>query len=91
MAAVDVAPKAHVATQAMVDKAAVDAVANTLHAPRAHEVPKAMAAAVKAVDAHPWVMHNPAAMKADLAAAWASVLPVARRAANPIPCAPVSI
>ena len=46
---------------------------------------------VKAVHAHPWVTHNPAATKVDLEAAWASALPAAPQAVNLILCAPVSI
>jgi hypothetical protein len=75
-------------------KAAVDAVANTTrHAHKVHVVPsKAMVAvAVKAVDAHPWVTHNRAATKADLAAVWASVLPAPHRVVNLTRCAPVWI
>lgn len=100
---VAVAPKAPVVTVATVvaamavvmvvtaAKAAVDAVANTHPAHKAHAVPKAMAAGVRAVDAHLWVMRNRAAMKADLAAAWVSALPVPQRAVNLTRCAPVSI
>lgn len=87
MVAVD-AP--HKVPEAM-EVAAVDAVANT---PPAHKVPvvlRATVVAVRAEAALPWVMHNPVATKADLAAAWASALPARRRAVNPIPCAPVSI
>ena len=66
--------------------------ARLMHAHKAHVVPKAMAVvAVKAVDALPWVTHNRAATKADLAAAWASALPALHLAANPTRCAPVSI
>ena len=91
-AAVAVAHKAPAVTEAMVEDkaAALDAVANTHPAHKAHVVPRAMAAA-KAVDAHPSVTRNRAATKVDLAAAWASALPALRQAANPIPCAPVSI
>ena len=97
MVVVDVAPKAPVVTVvAMVDKAAaVDAVANTHPVHKAHAVPKAMAVAtavvVKAVDAHPWETRNRVAMKADLAAAWASALRARRQVVNPTLCAPVSI
>lgn len=74
---------------------AADAVVNTKRlARKVHVVPKAMAAevvAVRAADAHRWVTHNRAATKADLAAAWASALPVPRRVVNPILCVPVSI
>ena len=98
-AAAAVAHKAPVVTEAMaavmvVDKAA-GAVANTPHAHKAHGDLKAIAvvaaAAVKAVDVLQWVTHNPAAMKADLAAAWASALPALRQVASRTPCAPVSI
>lgn len=93
-----VAHKVPVVTEAMVlamvvtvDKEAADAVANTHLAHKVHGVHKAMVAAVKAVDVHPWVTRNRAATKADSAAAWASALPAPHPAANPIPCAPVSI
>jgi hypothetical protein len=91
MAVVAVAHKAPVVTEAMLAKAAADAVANTHPAHKVRVVPKAMAAAVKVVDARPWATRNRVAMKADLAAAWASALPAPRQVANPIPCAPVSI
>ena len=81
----------------VLDKAAAvvaDAVVNTtLPVHKAHADLKAMVlvAAVKAVVALPWAMHNRAATKADSAAAWASALPAPHQAANLIPCAPVSI
>jgi hypothetical protein len=92
VAAVAVAPKAPVVTEAAV---VVDAVASTAHpAHKAHAVPKDMAVEaveVRAVDVRRWVTRNRAAMKADLAAAWASALPALRQVVNPILCAPVSI
>jgi len=91
MAVVAVAPRAPVVTEAMADRAAVDAVANTHPAHKAHAPPKAMAAAVQVVDALPWVTHNRAATKADLAAAWANAHPAPRQVASQTPCAPVSI
>lgn len=99
--AVDAAHKAPVATvvemaaATVVAKVVADVVETTTRpAPKARAVPSkvmAVAAVVKAVDAHPWVTHNPAAMKADLAAAWASALPALRQVANQTRCAPVSI
>lgn len=89
--AVDARHKAPVATAAAV--VAMDVVANTHPAHKAHGVPKATAVvAVKAVvHVLPWVTHNRAATKADLAAGWASALPALHQVVNPTPCAPVSI
>ena len=85
---------AAVAAVVVMAAAKAGAVANTmLHVLKAHVVLKDMAVAVvvKAVHAHPWVTHNPAATKVDLEAAWASALPAAHQAVNLTLCAPVSI
>ena len=89
-----VAHKVRVETVAVTAVAmAADVVVNTRRlARKARAVHKAMVAVVvRAVAVLLWVMRNRAAMKADLAAAWVSALPVPRRAVNPILCAPVSI
>jgi hypothetical protein len=83
----------HKAPAAMAAVVAMDVVANTHPAHKVHGVPKATAAvAVKAVvHVLPWVTHNRAATKADLAAVWVNALPAPQPAVNPTPCAPVSI
>lgn len=92
VAVVDGGRKHPVATAA----AMVAVVAITRPAHKAHAVPRAMAAAAKAVvvdnNMHPAATHSRAAMKADLAAAWVrAVPPVVAKAASPTRCAPVSI